>query len=169
MLLYAGFYYHLSSYFQFCLFVLMIILAVMGLFIGSRLKDLQSLTIFKRVSAGSWFALLATNLLTGLGDKNIYYVVLPWILLYPVAAIMFFSRRFGVAVGSTFSVVAAVIFLTNEMPPLDAPNIRMFQFNAVFALLTILLLSVIYEKMRMKIQDDLARSENQYKLAEMHQ
>lgn len=167
--LYGCFYYYLSNYFQVGIFILMMANSVSGLIIGSRLKDIKTLTLYKRISAGIWFALFATNLLTGLWDKSIYYIVLPWIFLYPIAAIMFIGRRLGFIVGTLFSVVALIFFLMNDVPPLDARNLKMFQFNAVFALLTILMVSIIYEKIRMKVQDDLALSENQYRLAEMRQ
>lgn len=169
MILYAGFYFHLSQYFQSSIFVLMIVNAVAGMFIGNRLQNIQSLTVLKRVSAGIAFGLLATNLLTGLWDVSIYYIVLPWIFLFPMAAVMFFSRKIGFIAATLFSVLALVFFLINDIPPWNAYNIKLFQFNAVLALLSILMTSVIYEKTRMKVQDDLAISEHQYKLAEMRQ
>lgn len=169
MFLYAGFYYHLSNYFQVLIFILMITNSVTGLILGNHLKNIESLTLYKRIAGGIWFALLAINLLTGLWDKNIYYIVLPWIFLYPIAAIMFLGRRLGFIVSTVFSAVALIFFLVNDMPPLEARNIKIFQFNAGFALLSILLISVIYERIRMRVQDELAISENQYRRAEKHQ
>src|SRR5512145_958124 len=156
MLLYAGFYYSLGSYFQTLLFVLMITSSYVGIFIGYLLiKTLRSAVLHKRINAGIWFGLLATNLLTGLWDKNIYYVVLPWIIMYPMAAVMFLSRRLGYITGIAFSTVALIFFFVNEMPPLDARNIKFFQYSFIGSLLTILIISIIYEKIRTKVQDDL--------------
>jgi signal transduction histidine kinase len=170
LLFYGGFYYSLGSYFQALLFVLMLASSYVGLFVGYRLtKTVRSATIHKRVNAGIWFALLAINLLSGLWDKNIYYIVLPWIFLYPMAAIMFLGRRLGCAVGISFSVLALAFFFINDIPPLDANSIKLLQFSIPGSVLSILIVSVIYEKIRMKVQDDLAISENQYKLAEQRQ
>lgn len=170
MLLYAGFYYSLGSYFQTLLFVLMITSSYVGIFIGYRLiKTLRSAVLHKRINAGIWFGLLATNLLTGLWDKNIYYVVLPWIIMYPMAAVMFLSRRLGYITGIAFSTVALIFFFVNEMPPLDARNIKFFQYSFIGSLLSILIISIIYEKIRTKVQDDLALSQEEYRLAEQRQ
>ncbi len=169
MLFYAGFYYYLSSYFQFLIFILMFTSSVAGLIVGNRLTSLKSMIVHKRTSAGIWFALLATNLLTGLWDNHIYYVVLPWLFLYPLAAVVFFGRRIGFVTGTTFSIVALLFFFINDIPPLDARNIKLFEFSVVGTLLSILIVAVIYEKTRMKVQDDLAVSQNEYRLAEQRQ
>ena len=169
MVLYAGFYLYIANYFQASIFVLMSINAVVGVAVGNHLTDIRQMTIHKRTSAGIAFGLLATSLLTGLWDAAIYYVVLPWIFLYPLAAVMFFSRRLGFFIAAVFSVVALIFLMVNDIPPWNARNTGMFQFNTVAALLSILLISIIYEKIRMNVQDDLAISENQYKLAELRQ
>ncbi len=170
MLFYAGFYgFYLSNIFQACIFILMFVNALAGLLVSYHLKNIRSLTLHKRVTAGIAFVLLATNLLTGLWDPEIYYVVLPWIFLYPVAAVMFFGRKLGFLTATAFTLFALVFFLINEMPMLDPVNIKLFAFNALAVLISILVLSVIYEKTRMRIQDDLAVSQNEYRLAELRQ
>lgn len=170
LLFYGGLYYSLGSYFQTLLFILMLTSSYVGLFVGYRLvKTVHSATVHKRVNAGIWFVLLAINLLTGLWDKSIYYIVLPWIFLYPMAAVMFLGRRLGYTAGIAFSVLALLFFFINEIPPLDARSLRFLQFSIPGSVLSILIVSVIYEKIRMKVQDDLAISENQYKLAEQRQ
>jgi len=170
MLLYAGFYYSVGSYFQALLFALMMTSSYVGILIGYRLiKTLRAAVLHKRINAGIWFALLATNLLTGLWDKNIYYVVLPWIIMYPMAAIMFLSRKLGYITGAVFSVLAITFFFITPMPPMDARNIKFFQYSFVGSLLSILAISIIYEKIRAKVQDDLALSQNEYRVAEQRQ
>jgi signal transduction histidine kinase len=169
MLLYAGFYYSLGSYFQTLLFALMLTSSYVGLIVGYRLKTVQKAILHKRINAGIWFALLATNLLTGLWDKNIYYIVLPWIIMYPMAAIMFLSKKLGYIAATAFSVLALAFFFITEMPALDARNLRFLQFSFTGALLSILVISIIYEKIRTKVQDELAISQNEYRLAEQRQ
>ena len=170
LLLYAGFYYFLGSYYQTLLYILMLTSSWMGLFIGFRLvKTLRAVILHKRINAGIWFTLLATSLLTGLWDKNIYYIVLPWVFMYPMAGIMFLSRKPGYITGAVFSVVATIFFFVTDMPPLDARNIKFFQYSFVGSLFSILLISVIYEKIRAKVQDDLALSQQEYRAAEQRQ
>ncbi|MFO7570883.1 MAG: ATP-binding protein [Smithellaceae bacterium] len=167
--LYAGFYFYLSHYFQFSLFALMSANIIIGLIIGHRLTNIEQLTVLKRVTTGITFGLLATNLLTGLWDPEIYYVVLPWILLYPLGAIIFFGRRPGFFTAIIFCILAMIFFVINDMPPLTEIPVQMFKFNVMVVLFTILLISLIYEKTRMKIQDELAISQNEYRLAEQRQ
>ncbi|MEE9910149.1 MAG: hypothetical protein K4571_00355 [Deltaproteobacteria bacterium] len=169
MIFYAGFYFYLSAYFHSSIFILMFINAAAAIIVSRHLKDIKSLTVHKRITAGIAFALLAANLLVGLWDENIYYVVLPWIFIYPMTTVMFFGRKLGFIIATAFSIVALVFVLVNDMPPWDARHIKMFQYNMAGALLSSLVMSVIYEKTRMKVQDELAVSQNAYRLAELHQ
>jgi signal transduction histidine kinase len=170
LLLYAGFYYTLGSYFQTLLIVLMLMSSWVGIWIGYRLiKTLHSAILHKRINAGIWFGLLATNLLTGIWDRNIYYVVLPWMIMYPLAAVMFLGRKLGFLTGTAFSLVALIFFFIIDMPPLDQRNVKFFQFSFAGSLLSILVISIIYEKIRVKVQDDLAVSQQEYRLAEQRQ
>lgn len=169
MTAYAGFYLYISNYFQATLFILMVINALAGLIIGYRLKDLRQLTLLKRISAGIWATLFATSVLAALWDPTIYYIAMPWLFLFPLVAVMFFGRRIGFITATVFCALALSFFLINDMPPLTKWNIFLFRLNAVWTLLAILAISVIYEKSRMSVQDDLAKSENQYKLAEQLQ
>lgn len=170
ILFYGGFYYYLGKPFQALLFVLMLTSSYAGLFIGYRIiKTVKSAIIHKRVNAGIWFALLAANLLTGLWDPDIYYVVLPWVFLYPVAAIMFLSSRLGYTIAISFCALALAFFLLNSVPPIDARNIKLLQLSVSASLLSLLVVSIIYEKIRLNVQNELAISQNEYRLAELRQ
>lgn len=169
IVLFACFYYYLEEYFQSALFVLWLIDIVVGILVTRRLTSIQSVTLSKRIFAGIAMVLFATNLLTGLWNPSIYYIVLPWSFVFPLTAVMFYGRKSGFIAGSAFCVAAICFFLLNAMPPLTARNILLFQFNVAAALVMIFINSMIYEKARMKIQDELAVSENQYRLAERAQ
>lgn len=169
IIFFAGLYFYLKEFFQFSLFVLWLIDIVVGIIINRRLKTIRDISLNKRITAGIGFGLLATNLLSGLWNPNIYYIVLPWCLLFPLSAIMFYGRKIGFITAAIFSVLAIVFFLMNNMPPLDARMMLMFRINTVLVIITVLLQTMIYEKTRMKVQDDLAVSQNEYRLAEQRQ
>lgn len=169
IILFAGLYFYLQKYFQFALFALWLIDIIVGIIINKHLKTLREITINKRITAGIGFGLLATNLLTGLWDPDIYYIVLPWCFLFPMAAVMFYGRKIGFVTATFFSLATVVFFFMNDMPSLTPQSLKLFQFSAAAAILSILMNAIIYEKTRMKVQDDLAVSENQHKLAEQRQ
>ena len=169
IIFFAGLYFYLEEFFQFSLFVLWLTDIIVGIIINRRLKTIREISLNKKITAGIGFGLLATNLLTGLWDPDIYYIVLPWCFFFPLSAIMFYGRKIGFITATIFSVLAIVFFLMNDIPPLDARLMIMFRINTVLVIITVLLQTMIYEKTRMKVQDDLAVSQNEYRLAEQRQ
>lgn len=169
IIFFAGLYFYLEKFFHCALFVLWLIDIFVGIIINRRLKTIRDISLNKRITAGIGFGLLAANLLAGLWDPVIYYIVLPWCFFFPMYAIMFYGRKIGFITAAIFSVLAIVFFLMNNIPPLDARLMIIFRINTVMVIISVLLQTMIYEKTRMKVQDELASSQNEYRLAEQRQ
>ncbi|MBP7764221.1 MAG: hypothetical protein KA113_03420 [Syntrophaceae bacterium] len=162
LLFYAGFYYYLQHSFHALLFVLMFLNALGAVLVGLRLPSFQMALLHHRITAGIGFGLFAVNLLAGLWDPSIYYIVFPWIVLFPLAAVIILGRYFGLVTAAVFSSIALIFFLLNDLPSFDAYNIKLFKFNAIAVLVFVLIIAAAYEIIRMKIQSELVFSENQY-------
>lgn len=160
--------FYLTNYLQTGLFVLMFINAIIGLILGQRLTDINALIRLKRISGGISFALLAVILLTGIFTKDAY-IFIPWLFLYPIAALIFFGRRAGIACSLAFALAVVVVLIVIDPPPLTPWNIKMLKLNALATMATVWVISAIYERIRARVLDELAISENQYKLAEIRQ
>lgn len=169
IIFFAGLYFYLEKFFHCALFVLWLIDIFVGIIINRRLKTIPDISLNKRITAGIGFGLLAANLLAGLWDPVIYYIVLPWCFFFPMYAIMFYGRKIGFITAAIFSVLAIVFFLINNIPALDARLMIIFRINTVMVIISVLLQTMIYEKTRMKVQDELASSQNEYRLAEQRQ
>ncbi len=169
ILFFAWFYFYLGKYFQSALFVLWLVTIVVGILDSSRHQTVKKLALSKRIFAGIGFGLFATNLLTGLWDPDIYYIVLPWTFAYAVTAVLFYGRKQGFVLAMLFCSAAISFILINEMPPLTARNTKLFEYNTIAVLVMLLFNCLVYEKARMKVQDELAISQNQYRLAELRQ
>lgn len=166
---FACLYFYLQKYFHFALFIIWLVDIFAGITINRRLKTIPAVTLNKRITAGIGFTLLATNLLVGLWDAAIYYIVLPWCFLFPMIAVMFFGRKTGLVTSFLFCVLAVTFFLINDVPPLEGRAVILLRLNTVIVLISALLHTSIYEKTRVKIQDELAVSKNEYRLAEQRE
>ncbi|MBP7341220.1 MAG: ATP-binding protein [Smithellaceae bacterium] len=162
LLFYAGFYFYLRHYFHAFLFIFMFINAFAAVLVGVRLPSFHLALRHHRITAGIGFGLFAVNLLTGLWDPSIYYIVFPWIVLFPLAAVIILGRYLGLVTAAAFSSIALIFFLLNDLPPFDAYNTKLFKFNAIAVLVFVLTIAAAYEKIRMKIHSELVFSENQY-------
>jgi len=166
MLFAAILHYYLTNYFESGIFVLMIVNAVIGLILGHIMEDLDSLILLKRVSGAIAFLLLAVSLLTGLLTQEIF-LFLPWLFVYSLSCVIFFGRWIGSYSSLVFSIAAIVIVIMIDIPQWNSFSIMMLKLNTVLVLLSIWGVSVIAERIRAKVQDDLAVSENQHKIAEL--
>jgi signal transduction histidine kinase len=163
---FACLYFYLQKYFHFALFIIWLVDIFAGITINRRLKTISAIALNKRITAGIGFALLATNLLVGLWDSAIYYIVLPWCFLFPMVAVMFYGRKTGVVTAFLFCVLAIAFLLLNDVPPLEGRAAILLRLNAIIVIITVLLQTIVYEKTRIKIQDELAASKNEYRRAE---
>lgn len=163
---FACLYFYLQKYFHFTLFMIWLIDIFVGITINRRLQAIRTIALNKKITAGIGFALLATNLLVGLWDPAIYYIVLPWCFFFPMAAIMFYGRQTGALTAIAFCFLAITFFLINDVPPFDGISTTLFRINMVFVIISFFLQTNVYEQSRIKIQDALAVSQNEYRLAE---
>jgi signal transduction histidine kinase len=163
---FACLYFYLQKYFHFALFIIWLVNIFAGIAINRHLKTIRTIALNKRITAGIGFGLLATNLLVGLWDPAIYYIVLPWCFFFPMAAIMFYGRQTGAMTAILFCVLAITFFLINKVPPLESISIVLFRINIVVVIISVFVQTNVYEQSRIKVQDALAVSQNEYRLAE---
>lgn len=165
---FAAFHFYFGNTVQGLIYTLLFINVVGAIIAGTRIEDVDKLVVLKRSTGGVGFVLLASSLIAGVLSANIY-VFLPWLLTYPVGVALFFGKRIGIYSAIVFSIVAAIVVFTLQLPPWDADNVNMFKLNTILALLGIMTLAVVGEKSRTRIQEDLVASEQQYKSAEARQ
>jgi signal transduction histidine kinase len=166
---FALFYGRRGDYFQALLFALMAINAVVALLWGFRITEVKALVRLKRVAAGIAFFLLAVSLAAGVLNAKHFYGFIPWIFIYPIAVLLFFGQRIGLLCALFFCSVMAVILLTVYIPPWSAWTLGLFRLNAASALLTILVIALIAEKYRVRVQRQLVAAQDEYKNAEQRQ
>lgn len=154
-----------QNLFQATIFSLLFINITASLIIGRKIKDLDRLVLLKRSTGMAGFALLAVSLWAGILSDDIY-IFIPWIFSYPVAVTLFFGKRIGIYSAITFTAVAVIAFICMELPPWDPSAVKMFRLNALLSLLTITAVSLIGEKFRIRVQNDLLTAQENYKRSE---
>jgi len=157
-----------QNLFQAIVFSLLFINVTASLIIGRKIQDLDKLVILKRSTGGAGFALLAVSLWAGILSEDVY-IFIPWIFSYPVAITLFFGKRIGVYAAMAFTVVAIIAFVCMDLPPWDPSAVNMFRLNAMISLLTITAVSLIGEKFRIRVQNDLLTAQENYKRSEERQ
>jgi signal transduction histidine kinase len=168
MLFYAILTYHQGYYLEAVFIFLMFINAVVALILGVVLNSLENLIRMKWVTAGIAFGLLAAALINGIISISLYWF-LPWVFFYPLVVMLFFRKRIGIYWSLVFCSIVAVIIVMADPPVLDAQILRMIKLNAVVALFGILFMAYISERVRLRVQNDLVASQEEYKLAEQRQ
>ena len=167
-LFYAVFHFFLANPFQYIVFSALALNAVAALVAGYWLTDLKSLVVLKRITAAIAFALLAASLLAGVMSDDLY-IFIPWVFTYPVGVMLFFGKRIGVVCALAFCLALSIIVIAMDFPPWDAWGIKMFKYNAIMAIISILFIALISEIIRVRVQNDLVASQNEYRLAERRQ
>jgi signal transduction histidine kinase len=167
-LFYAVFHFFLANTLQYIIFSALAVNAVAALVAGYWLTDLKRLVALKRVTAAIAFALLAASLLTGVMSDDLY-IFIPWVFTFPVGVMLFFGKRIGIIWALAFCIALSVIVFVIDFPPWDAWGIKMFKYNATMSLMTILFIALISEIIRVRVQNDLVASQNEYRLAEQRQ
>jgi signal transduction histidine kinase len=165
---YAVFHYILGNTIQYLIFAALALNAVTGVLAGYWIMELKRLLLLKQVTSAIAFSLLAASLLSGLWSDDLY-IFIPWIFVYPVCVMLFFSKRIGFVCALAFCMVAGAILLAIEIPPLSAWDIKMLKSNAIMALSSMLVIALISETSRIRVQNDLVASQNEYRLAEQRQ
>ena len=149
---YRGLY--LESFFLF----LMLINGLLSVYLGFKLQTMESLIRLKRIGSAIAFSLLAAIFINGLLriDPNLY---IPWIFIYPLPVLLFFGKRLGFLWASIFSVVAAVILVMVDIPPLNPGDVKVFKINATSVLFGILAMALISENIRIRVQNELVAAQ----------
>ncbi len=167
-LFFSIFHFALGRFSQSLIFALLFVNAVVSLYLGKRMKTMEKLIRLKQLSGGFAFGLLATGLCIGLLSDDIY-IFLPWLFFYPLAVSLFFGKRIGIYSALVFAIIVIVIISYVHLPSWNASVVSMFKLNMILALVVITSLSLISEKIRTGVQNDLVRSQNKYKMAEKQQ
>ena len=165
---FAIFYGCRQNLFQAIVFSLLFINVTASLIIGRKIQDLDKLVSLKRSAGGAGFALLAVGLWAGILSEDIY-IFMPWMFSYPVAVTLFFGKRIGIYSAMAFTVVGVIAFMGMDLPPWDPSAVQMFRLNALLSLVTITAVSLIGEKFRIRVQNDLLTAQANYKRSEERQ
>ena len=165
---FAIFYGCRQNLFQAIVFSLLFINVTASLIIGRKIQDLDKLVSLKRSTGGAGFALLAVGLWAGILSEDIY-IFMPWMFSYPVAVTLFFGKRIGIYSAMAFTVVGVIAFMGMDLPPWDPSAVQMFRLNALLSLVTITAVSLIGEKFRIRVQNDLLTAQANYKRSEERQ
>jgi hypothetical protein len=167
-LFFSIFHYWLNNDFQAGIYALLFINAIFASALSTKIQNLDRLILLKRCSGGIAFCLVAVSLLAGILTDDIY-IFLPWLFTYPVGVTLFFGKRIGIFSAIVFTLLSVIVFAITDFPPWDASALKMFKLNVILALITIMSLSLISEKIRTRVQSDLVASHEEYKRAEQHQ
>ena len=167
-LFYAAFHFFLGNTLQYIIFSALAFNAVAAVVTGYWLTGLNRLVALKRISAAIAFALLAASLLAGVMSDDLYMFI-PWVFIYPVGVMLFFGKRIGFICALAFCIALCVVIIFSDFPPWDAWRIKMFKYNAILALTNMLVIALISEIIRVRVQNDLVASQNEYRLAEQRQ
>jgi signal transduction histidine kinase len=165
---FAFFHLGLGNYFQSVLYGLLSINAIAGLALGAMIADVDRLILLKRSSGAVAFGLLSISVVAGTLSKDIYIFV-PWIFTVPVGITLFFGKRIGVYSAIAFTVAAIVAVFYTDLPAWEDAEMEMFRINTALSLFSVMSLSLIGEKIRVRVQKDLVASQQQYKSAEARQ
>ncbi len=165
---FAVFHFRLGNDVQALIFTLLFINVTVPTIIGFRMEDLDKLILLKRSTGAIGFGLLAASLVAGTLSKNVY-IFMPWMFTYPVAVTLFFGKRIGIYCAIAFTLVAVIVVFIMHLPPWDAGAIKMFKLNTVLSLLSIMIVSLVAEKSRIRVQNDLVASQKEYMAAEARQ
>ena len=165
---FAVFHFRLGNSGQALIFTLLFINVTVPTIVGLWIEDLEKLVLLKRSTGAIGFGLLAASLLAGTLSKNVY-IFLPWLFTYPVAVTLFFGKRIGIYSAVAFTLVTMIAVFIMHLPPWNAGAIKMFKLNAALSLLSIMIISLVAEKSRIRVQNDLVASQEGYKAAEARQ
>ncbi|MBN1850829.1 MAG: hypothetical protein JW932_19830 [Deltaproteobacteria bacterium] len=168
MLFYAILTYHQGYYLEAFFIFLMFINAVVALILGVVFHSLENLIRMKWITASIAFGLLAAALIIGLITISLYWF-LPWVFFYPLVVMLFFRKRIGFYWSLAFCCIVGVIIAMADPQVLDAQIFRMIKLNAVVALFGILFMAYISERVRLRVQNDLVASQQEYRIAEQQQ
>ncbi|MGE0083878.1 MAG: ATP-binding protein [Desulfococcaceae bacterium] len=166
-LFFSIFHFCLGNRSQSLIFALLFINAIASLYL-TRMKTIDKLIRLKQLSGGFAFGLLAVSLWIGLLSDDIY-IFLPWLFLYPFSVSLFFGKQIGIYSALAFTIVTIFLIISIELPCWDAYSSGIFKLNTILALVIITNLSLMSEKIRTGVQNDLVRSQNEYKTAEKYQ
>lgn len=167
-LFFSLFLFYLGNLHQSLIFFLLFVNAIVSLYLRKRIKTMDKLVSLKRLSGGFSFGLLATGLWTGLLSEDMH-MFLPWLFFYPLGVMLYFGKRIGICSALAFTLVTIFLIICADLPCWDAGIIRIFKLNMILTLVIITALSLMNEKIRTGVQDDLIRSQNEYKMAEKWQ
>ncbi len=159
------FYLIIGDYLQASIFFVLLLNAIIAVFIGFRINDLDKLVLSKQISSAIAFVLLGISVLLALMLDNIY-VAYPWIFLYPLGAILFFGEKPGLAFCIVFYLITMVVLFTVKFPVWSASSLWLFRLSSAIALLSIIGISFISERTRVRMRNMLIRARNKYKEAE---
>ncbi|MFC1884693.1 ATP-binding protein [Thermodesulfobacteriota bacterium] len=160
--------YYRNLFFEAFLLLLMLINGLVSVYLGYKLKNINSLIMLKRIGSAIAFCILAAIFINGLVWINLI-LYLPWIFLYPLPVMLFFGKRVGFWWALFFSIAAAWIVITGDISVLPLSDIKMFKLHAVTVLFSLLGIALISEKIRLRVQNDLVTVQKNYKEAENRQ
>jgi signal transduction histidine kinase len=146
----------------------MLVNALVSVYVSHKLKDIDHQILVKRVGSSIAFLLLGTIFINGLVRINLI-VYLPWIFLYPLPVMLFFGKRLGLWWAIIFSIASAWIIIAADISFLSSSDVKMFKIHAVTVLFSLMLIALISEKIRLRVQNDLVAAQKKYKEAENQQ
>ena len=142
--------------------------AITAVMVGYRIENLKNLIRLKYVTSFIAFGILGASLIIGVLNDSVY-IFFPWIFIYPIGVMFFFGPRTGFLLAVVFCVAMTAAIAASVMPGLNDFQRNMFKFNAVLALLNMIVIGLISEKIRVRVQRSLVAAQNEAAMAENRQ
>lgn len=150
------------------IFTLLAVNALVGLVWARHMTDIKKLARLNNVGMTIAFVLLGIVLAAGLLSIDIY-IVIPWVLIYPAVILLMMGERTGIIGAVVFTVVIITILILVHLPAWSASSQQTFKINMAFALIALLVYTLLAERSRVKMRNSLLKARNKYKASEERQ
>lgn len=157
-----------GSLFQGALFSLMVINAASIVTMVSITSDMNQLMRLKQIGSAIAFGLLGISMVAAFFGED-FYIIFPYIFIYPIAVLLFFGERVGRYYAVTFCAATVSLVMFLDIPPWTAAHIKLFKVNTSMALIITVVVALISERTRVGMRDKLIAARHQAEAAETSQ
>lgn len=147
------------------IFVLLVVNAMVSLIWSSYVKDIKTLTKLNIIGLSIAFVLLALVIVIEMFAGDIY-VAIPWVFIYPAIILLMMGERVGIL--GAVAYVAAIIgsLLVLDLPPWSDASKVTFKLHIAFALIAMLIYTLVAERSRVRMRDNLLEARDKHKRSE---
>ncbi len=165
---FAGFHFLKGNFVPGVLFSLLAVNAMVFYIWSLFVKDISKEIWLKRVGTSIAFGLLALVLAGGLFTEDLYLAI-PWVFIYPLAALLMFGERIGFFFAGGFCAIIWGCFYYMDLPPWDHAAVKAFKLSMGFSLITSLVIARVAERTRVRMRNELLEARDKYMAAEEQQ